>query len=87
MLSKSSTANAVGWSGNWMHKKLAPGNLKEKQEVWYEASKEAQASYAFGFKCRRSVELVSKYIHDMTIPTMVQDKYALTPKEERSGEL
>jgi hypothetical protein len=33
MLSKSSTANAVGWSGNWMHKKLAPGNLKEKQEV------------------------------------------------------
>lgn len=28
-----------------------------------------------------------KYIHDMTIPAMVQDKYALTPKEERSGEL
>jgi hypothetical protein len=33
MLSKSSKANAVDWSGNWMHKKLDPGNLKEKQEV------------------------------------------------------
>jgi hypothetical protein len=30
-----------------------------------------------------SIQLVSEYIHDVIIPTMVQDRYALTPKQER----